>query len=159
MTATFEPGARFPDLELRDGAGRPTRLGEAMGGEAAVVFFLRNAACPVCRNHLKTLAKRQGDIAANRAKVLSVVPDGPGEARELASWLGLAAVPVLTTGTGSHAEAGLEPILWGRLQPSGTVLLAPSREVVYGRQSALPPLGFNEKELMTALARGAHLTQ
>ena len=149
MTATFEPGARFPDLELRDGAGRPTRLGEAMGGEAAVVFFLRNAACPVCRNHLKTLAKRQGDI----------VPDGPGEARELASWLGLAAVPVLTTGTGSHAEAGLEPILWGRLQPSGTVLLAPSREVVYGRQSALPPLGFNEKELMTALARGAHLTQ
>ncbi|GMU06189.1 redoxin domain-containing protein [Corallococcus caeni] len=155
MTATFEPGARFPDLELRDGTGRPTRLGEAMGGEAAVVFFLRNAACPVCRNHLKTLAKRQGDIKANRAKVISVVPDGPEEARELETWLGLP-VPVLTSATGSHAEAGLEPRFWGKLQPSGTVLLAPSREVVYGRQSALPPLGFNEKELMTALARGAH---
>lgn len=155
MTATFEPGARFPDLELQDSAGKPTRLGEAMGGEAAVVFFLRNAACPVCRNHLKTLAKRQGDIATNGARVLSVVPDGPEEARELATWLGLP-VPVLTSGSGSHADAGLEPLFWGKLQPSGTVLLGAARQVVYARQSALPPLGFNEKELMNALAQGGH---
>ena len=155
MTATFEPGARFPDLVLRDGTGRPTRLDEAMGGEAAVVFFLRNAACPVCRNHLKALAKRQGDIGNHGARVLSVIPDGAEEARELQKWLGLP-VPVLTNDAGSHADAGLEPVLWGRLQPTGTVLLGRTRQVVYARQAVLPPFGFNEKELMTALEQGAH---
>lgn len=155
MTATFEPGARFPDLELRDGTGRPTRLDEAMGGEPAVVFFLRNAACPVCRNHLKALAKRQGDIGNHGARVLSVIPDGPEEARELSAWLGLP-VPVLTSAAGSHADAGLEPILFGRLQPTGTVLLGRTRQVIYSRQAALPPFGFNERELMKALEQGTH---
>lgn len=155
MTALFTPGARFPDLELQDGTGKPTRLGEAMGGEAAVVYFLRNAACPVCRNHLRSLARRQGDIATNGARVISVIPDGPEAARELATWLGMA-VPVLTNGSGSHADAGLEPMLWGKLQPSGTLLLGRERQVVYARQAALPPFSFNERELMDALARGAH---
>lgn len=155
MTNLFAPGARFPDLELQDGEGKPTRLGEAMGGEAAVVYFLRNAACPVCRNHLRSLARRQGDITSSGARVLSVIPDGPEAARELASWLGMA-VPVLTNGSGSHADAGLKPVLWGQLQPSGTLLLGRTRQVLYARQAALPPFSFNERELMEALARGEH---
>jgi peroxiredoxin len=155
MTALFEPGAQFPDLELQDGTGAPVRLKAAMGGEAAVVYFLRNAACPVCRNHLRTLARRQGDITASGARVISVIPDGPEEAKELASWLG-GSVPVLTNGLGSHAEAGLQPMLWGKLQPSGTVLLGRERKVVYARQAALPPFSFNERELMEALSKGEH---
>lgn len=155
MSPPFEPGAQFPDLELQDAEGRSTRLGEAMGGEAAVVYFLRSASCPVCRNHLRALARRHSDIANNGARVLSVVPDGPEAAKELASWLGLP-VPVLTNSAHSHAEAGLEPILWGQLQPSGTVLLGKTRQVHYARRAAFPPMGYNERELMDALARGAH---
>lgn len=158
MSPPFEPGAQFPDLELQDTEGRKTRLGEAMDGKPAVVYFLRSASCPVCRNHLKALARQHNAIATSGAQVLSVVPDGPEAAKELATWLGLP-VPVFTNSAHSHAEAGLEPVLWGKLQPSGTILLGKTRQVHYARHSAFPPMGYNERELLEALARGAHRTE
>ena len=157
MSAPFEAGAQFPDLALQDTEGRSTRLGEAMGGEPAVVYFLRSASCAVCRNHLKSIAKKHSDIKNSGAQVLAVVPDGLDAAKELATWLSLP-VRVFTNTTHSHAEAGLEPVLFGKLQPSGTLLLGKTRHVHYARRASFPPLSYNERELMEALAKGAHRT-
>lgn len=155
MSAPFTVGARFPDLALTDRHGQGVRLRTLTEGQPTVVYFLRSAACPVCRAHLRTLVRRLREISALGARVVAVVPEDATAARALGQWVA-DAVPVVSGGREGHAQAGLEPALFGRLTSSGTVLLDRDGTVRYARRAALPPLSFSERELFEALSAGQH---
>ena len=153
MTQTLtvpDVGTVMPDLALRDATGRATTLSAVRQGEAAVVFFLRAASCPVCIRHARSLTELADEGRLGNRSVLLVVPGGPAEAAALASRVPSSRVTTWASGN-AHASAGLGSFL--SLQHSGTFAVTASGAVVYRRTSVLPTGSFSAKELLAAISR------
>jgi len=56
-------GTALPDAPIVTAAGTPTRLQEVLGGEPAVIYFLRAASCPVCLGHARRILQLAADGA------------------------------------------------------------------------------------------------
>jgi peroxiredoxin len=71
---TWQPGARFPDLDLPDHTGRPRTLSEVAGGDPTVLIFSRGWWCPKDQRYLRELTELQNEfeVAYTRLAVVSV---------------------------------------------------------------------------------------
>jgi peroxiredoxin len=71
-------GSTLPDVNLISADGRPTTLGEAMGGRPAVLVFYRGAWCPYCNITLGTYQDSLLPALSNRGvSLIAVSPQGP----------------------------------------------------------------------------------
>jgi peroxiredoxin len=73
----FEPGERFPDLDLPDHTGRPRRLSEVAGGDPVALFSSRGWWCPKEQRYLRELARIQGEFEVAYARIVVVSVDPP----------------------------------------------------------------------------------
>ena len=71
------PGARFPDLDLRDHTGRARTLGELAGGDPVVLLSSRGWWCPKEQRHLRELTRLQAEFEVAYARIVVVSTDPP----------------------------------------------------------------------------------
>jgi peroxiredoxin len=70
-------GARFPDLDLPDHAGRPRTLSEVAGGDPLALFTSRGWWCPKEQRYLRELARVQAEFEVAYARIVVVSVDPP----------------------------------------------------------------------------------
>jgi peroxiredoxin len=66
-------GSMFPDGDLIDAEGHPTRLRAVLGGAVGVVIFYRGAWCPYCNIALRTYREQLASPLAERGVALVAV--------------------------------------------------------------------------------------
>jgi peroxiredoxin len=73
-----EPGSALPDGKLLDVGGRPTTLGQHLGGKPAVIVFYRGGWCPYCNIALRTYQAQLVPALAERGiGLVAVGPEAP----------------------------------------------------------------------------------
>lgn len=89
MTTTLQVNDQFPDFELPDSRGIPTRLStftkpslidEKLGfhdGYPVILLFMRGFFCPRDQEQLRQLVQFQHELAVNYGKLLAVGVDSP----------------------------------------------------------------------------------
>ncbi len=74
---SFQPGDRFPDLELPDHAGNRRRLSELVAGDPALLQFYRGWWCPKEQAFFSQLVELQREAEVAYTRFLSVSVDPP----------------------------------------------------------------------------------
>lgn len=147
----LKTGSTVPDIALEDAAGRPVHLGDFQGKDNVLLYFMRSTSCPVCNSHVKDLAGRSAELAANQVRVLVAVPEGRQEAAE---WSARRSLPftVVTGREGTPHEAiGLTKKVFGALQQSGSVLIDLDGVVRHAHGATMPVSSYDKKGIMQAI--------
>ncbi len=63
---------RLENVELRDPAGEPHRLGDYWADRPVILVFLRHFGCLLCREHAAMLTQHYSEITAAGAEVVAV---------------------------------------------------------------------------------------
>jgi peroxiredoxin len=142
-------GDLIADIPIRRPDGSVSSLRTEIAGDAAVVFFMRAADCPICLAHSRTLARMatSGDLGAARAFVIA--PGPASEARKAEGRIASDAVDVWASGD-HHADLGLGRFLM--LQHSGTFVVGAGGQILDAVTSALPTASFSKGRIIAALA-------
>ena len=147
----LETGSIVPDMDLEDAAGRPVRLTDFRGKDNVLLYFMRSTSCPVCNSHVKDLAGRSADLAADDVRVLVAVPEGRQQAADWQAKRGLP-FPVVTGRTGTPHEAiGLTRKVFGALQQSGSILIDREGVVQHAHGSTMPVSSYDKKGIARAI--------
>lgn len=109
-----------------------------------VLYFMRTADCPVCREHVRRLGQLAPRLAALGASIEIFSPDPLAP-----SWAASAPFPV-HSGAGPHALAGFGRTL-GAIQQSGTLVVSAAGRLLLVRRATLPFQAFDERELLGLL--------
>ncbi|HYR18106.1 MAG TPA: redoxin domain-containing protein [Myxococcales bacterium] len=75
MRADIVPGARFPDYELPDHAGRKRKLSELQGDAPMIVFLSRGLYCPKDRRQAMNLVAFEPELKVAYAKLGTISTD------------------------------------------------------------------------------------
>jgi len=75
MRADIVPGARFPDYELPDHAGRKRKLSELQGDAPMIVFLSRGLYCPKDRRQAMNLVAFEPELKVGYAKLVTISTD------------------------------------------------------------------------------------
>jgi peroxiredoxin len=148
----LESDTAVPDIALEDTAGRPVSLADYRGRDNVLIYFMRSTSCPVCNSHVKDLAARSTELAANQVQVLIAVPEGRQEA---AAWEARRRLPfpVVTGRHGSPHEAiGLTKKVFGALQQSGSILIDRDGVVRHAHGATMPVNSYDKKGIAQAIA-------
>lgn len=144
MITTGEPA---PDIVLTDTDGGAVRLTDFRGESGVLLFFMRATSCPVCRAHVRDLARRRDDLLAHDVRVLIAVPEDRAAA---ATWKARSRTPFpVVTGRAGYAAFGLARRLFGTVQQSGSVLVD-RHGVVRHAHAATSPLNAYDRDGITA---------
>ena len=147
----LEIGSTVPDIALEDTSGRPVHLADFRDKDNVLLYFMRSASCPVCNSHVKDLASRAAQLAADDVRVLVAVPEGRQEA---ADWKAKRSLPfpVVTGRQGTPHEAiGLTKKVFGALQQSGSVLIDRDGVVRHAHGATMPVSGYDKKGIAAAI--------
>lgn len=147
----LETGSIVPDIALEDTAGRPVRLADFRGRDNVLLYLMRSTTCPVCNSHVKDLAGRSAELAADDVRVLIAVPEGRQEA---ADWQAKRSLPfpVVTGRAGTPHEAiGLTRKVFGALQQSGSVLIDRDGVVRHAHGATMPVSSYDKKGIARAI--------
>ncbi|HEY3504282.1 MAG TPA: peroxiredoxin family protein [Actinocatenispora sp.] len=147
MIATGEPA---PDIVLTDTDGDAVRLSDFHGESGVLLFFMRATSCPVCRAHVRDLARRRDDLLAHDVRVLIAVPEDRGTA---AAWQARSRTPFpVLTGRDGYAAFGLARRLFGTVQQSGSVLVDRHGVVRHAHATTSPLNAYDRAGITAALA-------
>jgi len=86
--AVLAPGARFPDVALRDHAGNERWLSELVAGDPVVLQFYRGFWCPKEQAFLRRLVRLQDEAEVAYCRFISVSVDEPRVAAAFRAGLG-----------------------------------------------------------------------
>jgi len=100
-------GTALPDAPIVTAAGTPTRLQEVLGGEPAVIYFLRAASCSVCLGHTHRILQLAADGALPGRCLVFVVPGDGSEAAAAARRIRSGAAATVVASGSAHAAIGL----------------------------------------------------
>ncbi len=119
----------------------PELAAHGSGARARVFYFMRTAACPVCRHHVRRLSELREVLAAAGVAVTILAPDeaAPAWAKDLPYPLVLGPDPYRAAGFGRTL---------GAIQQSGTIIADGAGVVVEVRRATLPFQAFDEAWLL-----------
>ena len=83
----LEISTAAPDLDLIDATGAPVRPRDYLDRSHVLLYFMRATTCPICVRHVRDLARHADEYAALGAKILVVVPEGPGKSNSVLGWV------------------------------------------------------------------------
>ena len=76
------PGNPVPAATVRPLEGESLMLGDALGGQPAVLVFYRGGWCPYCNTQLSGLRLIRGDLDALGFKLIAISPDEPAHLKK-----------------------------------------------------------------------------
>jgi peroxiredoxin len=125
-------------------------IGDYQGTSNLLLYFMRAAICPICRQHVSRIAALATEERYG-ARTLIIVPEGQTEARMVKESLRLPCdVAAGAEGT-VHTMFGLSKRLFGSVQQSGTLLLSPGNMVLMRHQASFPPMAYDQNKTLHAL--------
>ncbi len=155
LDKTDDENAALPAITVWTGRGEKLVLGGFQAGQNLLLYFMRSAHCPICRQHVARIAKLAPEIMALGSRILVVIPEGPEEAIQLQQALNLSFDVVTGVDGTVHAIFGLYRKAFGSIQQSGTLILDANNRVLMRHQAILPPLAFDLGKTLSALRRYA----
>jgi peroxiredoxin len=142
-----EAGTVIPDLPLTGGSGSST-LHDVLGGERAVVFFMRSADCAICAAHAKNILRMKDAGELGEARFVLIAPGGASSVVEVRKRIASPGAEVWASGD-HHSDVGLGKFL--SIQHSGTFVVDAGGRILSRRTSTLPMASFSKNEVMAAL--------
>lgn len=148
----LESGSPAPRMVLEDTTGQTVRLSDYEGEHAVLLFFVRSTSCPVCTRHVRDLADRADELAADRVRVLLAVPE---DREKAAGWKAKHRLPfpVLTGRRESpHEMIGLSRKVFGSMQQSGSILVDRQGVIRHAHGATMPTGSYDKKGIAAAIA-------
>lgn len=113
---------------------------------------MRSTSCPICNRHVRDLAQRADDLAADDVRVLIAVPEDRPEAVKWKEEHGIP-FPVLTgRHENPHELVGLSRKVFGSMQQSGSILVDRQGIVRHAHGATLPTNSYDEPGITAAIA-------
>lgn len=127
------------------------RLADFRGKDNVLLYFMRSTTCAVCNGHVKDLAGRSAELAADNVRVLVAVPE---DREEAAAWQAKRALPftVVTGVAGTpHEAVGLMKKVFGAVQQSGSILIDRDGVVRHAHGATVPTGSYDEQGIAQAI--------
>ena len=127
------PGAALADAKVTTSDGRIVALSELLGGNPAVIHFMRTATCSACMAHGKVLGKLAEQGRLGTARVVFLTAGGAADAAVGAD----------------HSAFGLKRS--GQFQQSATIVVDSDMVVRQATLAAMPHKSFDRVATIAAI--------
>lgn len=71
----LKAGDAFPDVSVKDAAGKSVKLSKYHADGPVVIVFFRGSWCPICSKHFQELNQIHPEVAKLGAKMVAISPD------------------------------------------------------------------------------------
>ena len=141
------PGAALADAKVTTSDGRIVALSELLGGNPAVIHFMRTATCSACMAHGKVLGKLAEQGRLGTARVVFLTAGGAADAAQVEKVL---TPPVAVAAVGAdHSACGLKRS--GQFQQSATIVVDSDMVVRQATLAAMPHKSFDRVATIAAI--------
>lgn len=141
---------RAPDVDLVDSTGRDVRLSDYWQRQLTAFTFIRYLGCIFCREQVKEMRDRAGDLADAGLQVVLIAPARPDAAREFVDQLRLPFAMLTDPRREAYRAYGLTDGSTGQLLNARIVTRATSA-FLHGTMPGRPERGISRQLPGTAI--------